>query len=187
MKNLFLPLFLISCINVYAQTTQDGGIVGGYVDESKQSPELKEQIKKFREQGNVGTGYPGGIAGGAVSGGAVGGGYPGGIAGGYVDESKQSPELKEQIKKFREQGNVGNGYPGGVAGGAVSGGIAGGWIDSNLANCKKEDDGKRISCPDGEYVKSSSTNDSSRFPNIKESGSKKGAKKIKQGSTATNQ
>ena len=143
MKNLFLPLFLIACINVYAQSTQDGGIVGGYVDESKQSPELKEQIKKFREQCNVGTGYTGGIAGGAVS--------------------------------------------GGIAGGAVSGGIAGGWIDSNLANCKKEDDGKRISCPDGEYVKSSSTNDSSRFLNIKESDSKKGAKKIKQRSSATDQ
>jgi hypothetical protein len=144
MKNLFLSLFLISCINVYAQSTQnDGGIVGGYVDESKQSPELKEQIKKFREQGNARTGYPGGINGGAVS--------------------------------------------GGIAGGAVSGGIAGGWIDSNLANCKKEDDGKRISCPDGEYVKSSSTNDSSRFPNIKESGSKKGAKSNKLGTSATNQ
>lgn len=160
MKLLSMAIIFTLTTSAFSQSTQnDGGIVGGYVDESKQSPELKEQIKNFREQGNAGTGYPGGIA------------------GGYVDESKQSPELKEQIRKFREQGNVGTGYPGGIAGGAVSGVIAGGWIDSNLANCKKEDDGKRISCPDGEYVKSSSTNDSSRFPNIKESGSKKGAKK----------
>jgi hypothetical protein len=182
MKILLISLVMISSMNTYSQSSNEGGIVGGYVDESKQSPELKEQIRKFREEGKLGAGpagSQGGIAGGAVSG--------GGIAGGYIDESKQSPELKEQIRKFREQGQLGvsEGYAGGIAGGAVGGGIAGGFIDSNLANCKKEDDGKTISCPDGEYIKNSSTNNSLRFP-IKDIESKKEVQ-VKKPKSATKQ
>jgi hypothetical protein len=157
MKLLSMAIIFTLTTSAFSQSTQnDGGIVGGYVDESKQSPELKEQIKKFREQGNAGTGYPGGIAGGAVSGGIAGGAVSGGIAGGAVSG-----------------GIAGGAVSGGIAGGAVSGGIAGGWMDSNLANCKKEDDGTKISCPDGVYIKSPSVVDSIRSENLKERSLKK--------------
>ncbi len=118
----------------------------------------------------------------------IAGGYVGGIVGGHIDESKQSPELKEQIKKFQKEQKantetrIAGGYVGGIAGGyvgssqgGIAGGYVGGYIDSNLANCKKEDDGKTISCPDGEYVKSTSTNNSLRFP-IKNTESKQEVK-----------
>lgn len=50
---------------------------------------------------------------------------------------------------------------------------------NELADCKKEDDGRKISCPDGEYIKSSSVVDSIREEIIKNEVPVNGKIKIK--------